>query len=149
MKKIRSFIAEDQKDVLEIYALSKLDELQNEKERFELLPLEKDSKRFNKLMESDVYVYDDQIIKGYCAFLKNEITALFVHPLYRKTGIGISMLEFMLSYLGTNAILYVAKSNVHAKTLYQKYGFEIVDEFQTDYNGISVLANKMKIKKIS
>lgn len=39
--------------------------------------------------------------------------------------------------------LYVAKSNAPAKNLYAQYGFEVVEEFETSYNGIPVFANKM------
>jgi putative acetyltransferase len=149
MEKIRPYVPEDQKAVQNIYALSKLDELKNEKEGFELIPLENDSKRFTKLMESNIYVYYEQGVNGYCAFMINEITALFVHPVFRKRGIGISMLEFMLNILKNNAFLYVVESNVSAKQLYKKFGFEVVDDFHTEYNGKIVLANKMTMKKTS
>jgi putative acetyltransferase len=39
--------------------------------------------------------------------------------------------------------LFVAKTNVPAKELYKRYGFEVSDEFLTEYNGEPVYANKM------
>lgn len=41
------------------------------------------------------------------------------------------------------AYLYVAKSNVPAKNLYEDFGFKITEEFATTYNGVGVRANKM------
>ena len=144
MKKIRPYTLKDHEKVLEIYSLSKLDELINEKENFELAPFERDVKRYNSLFQSKVFVYDDEGVKGYCAYYGNEIRAIFVHPEHRGRGIGTNMIEFLLSLLPNQSELYVAKTNFSAKRIYQKYGFEIVDEFQTKYNGKAVLANKMQ-----
>ena len=45
--------------------------------------------------------------------------------------------------MGT-ATLYVASSNHQALRLYQKYGFKVISEFKTTYNGKAVLAKKWK-----
>ena len=141
---IRKYKEEDYAFILDIYSLSKLDELQQEKIKFELLPLASDTKRLNQLIESDIYVYDDNGVIGYCAIFHCEIRALFVHPDFRKNGIGRNMLEFMLAKINGNATLYVAKSNETAKGLYSQYGFEVIEEFETSYNGKPVFANKME-----
>lgn len=140
---IRKYKSSDYPAILEIYALSKLDELRFEENQFELLPLEKDQKRFSELIESDIYVYDDRKVIGYGAVYGSEIRSLFVHPNARGRGIGKSLLEYLLSEISGEASLYVAKSNYLTKKLYSVYGFKIVDEFETTYNGISVFANKM------
>jgi ribosomal protein S18 acetylase RimI-like enzyme len=73
---------------------------------------------------------------------------LFVHPDYRGKGIGVSLLEFMLSHKMGTVTLYVAASNHPAIKLYQKYGFKIISEFNTTYNNKAVLANKMEKQPI-
>ena len=123
--------------------MSKLDELRYEDNNFELLPLEKDKKRFSKFNESDIFVCEEDKIVGYGALLGSEITAMFVHPDKRGKGIGKRLLEFLLSKIEGSASLFVAKSNTPAKLLYEKYGFIVVDEFETEYNLIPVFANKM------
>jgi putative acetyltransferase len=143
MMNIRRFKKDDYQAILDVYAASKLDELCNEKAAFELLPLEKDTKRLKRLLESDIYVCEEDHIIGYAAHCGSEISALFVHPKGREKGIGKGLLEFVLSIIKGPAELYVAKSNTSAKELYQKYDFKIVEEFETDYNGVPVLANKM------
>ena len=141
--KIRAFCDKDYPRVLEIYANSKLDELRYENEKFELLPLENDEKRLSALKESDIYVYDDGGILGYGAVFESEIRALFVCPLARGKGIGKVLLEFLLSQISGKAILYVAMTNIPAKELYKRYGFEVSDKFITEYNGVPVYANQM------
>ena len=141
--KIRPYDKSDYSAVLDIYAASKLDELKYEDTTFELLPLDRDMKRHRQLLESEIFIYDDGGIIGYCARYGSEIRALFVHPDSRGRGIGRCLLEFLLAKIPGTAQLYVARSNAPAKNLYIRFGFEIVEEFQTSYNGMPVFANKM------
>ena len=140
---IRPFRDNDFPAILDIYANSKLDELRFESEEFELLPLEDDRVRLAELKESDIYVYDDGGVIGYGALFGSEVRALFVCPSARGKGIGKSLLGFVLLKVKGTASLYVAKTNIPAKLLYNSVGFVITDEFETTYNGVSVLANKM------
>jgi len=140
---IRPFRDNDFPAILDIYANSKLDELRFESEEFELLPLEDDRVRLAELKESDIYVYDDGGVIGYGALFGSEVRALFVCPSARGKGIGKSLLGFVLLKAKGAASLYVAKTNIPAKLLYNSVGFVITDEFETTYNGVSVLANKM------
>ncbi len=144
---IREYLESDYRSILNIYNSSKLDELRFESDVFELLPFEEDEVRSNQILESNIYVYGDKDIRGFCAYKGTEIRALFVHPDARGKGIGIQLLEYMLSNIAGSATLYVASSNVPAITLYQKYGFENGPQFETTYNGTRVLANKMQRSK--
>lgn len=141
--KIRAFSEKDYPRVVEIYANSKLDELRFEKEKFKLLPIENDKKRLSALKESDIYVYDDGQVLGYGAIYDSEIRALFVCSRARGNGVGKAILEFLLSRIDGKANLFVAKTNTPAKELYRRYGFEVSDEFLTEYNGVPVVANEM------
>jgi len=140
---IRVFCENDFPAILDIYAKSKLDELRHESVQFQLLPLENDEKRLKELFESEIYVYEIGGVVAYCALFGSEIRALFVHPSDRGSGIGKLLLNFLLSKIDGCATLYVAKTNAPAKRLYEKFGFVVVEEFETTYNNISVMANKM------
>jgi len=48
-----------------------------------------------------------------------------------------------LSQIEGTVIIFVAKTNFSAKTLYEKFGFHVVDEFKTTYNDTHVLTDKM------
>ena len=140
---IRPFQPGDFEAIADIYSLSKLDELRFEDEQFEFLPLERDHKRLSGLMESQIFVCELGGVIGYGAVCGKEIRALFVHPQARWKGVGSSLLAHLLAKVELPARLYVAKSNAPAKILYQRYGFAVTREFQTDYNGKPVSANEM------
>lgn len=141
--KIRPFEPTDFSAIEAIYALSKLDELRFETSSFDLLPLRQDAQRFQGLMASRIFVYDDGGIQGYGAVFGSEIRAVFVHPMHRGKGLGKRLLEHLLSQTGGGARLFVAKSNKPAVALYQRYGFEVTRELEASYNGKPVLANEM------
>ena len=50
-----------------------------------------------------------------------------------------------MSKMKGTTLLYVVASNSPAIGLYQKYGFKITSEFNTIYNQVSVVANKMEL----
>jgi putative acetyltransferase len=120
-----------------------MDELIFEQRKFVFLSLAEDQKRLADLQESDIYVCEDKGILGYGALFGSEIRALFVYPDCRGKGVGKLLLKYLLSLVEGQVILYVAKTNAPAKKLYEKFGFEVVDEFETTYNCMPVLANKM------
>ena len=94
--------------------------------------------RFSGLMASEIYVYQEQgRILGFGAINGNEIRALFVHPEHRAKGIGLCMLEFLLACVEREPYLYVVSTNQPAKSLYQRYGFNVVDTFESTYNQIN------------
>ena len=140
---IRAAQKSDLTSIIEIYNNSKLDELRFESKMFELLPLEQDCKRYEQLLESDIYVYEDKKMLGYGALYGNEIRGLFVHPLARGKGVGSSLFEHLIKLAKEPTRLYVAKANIPAKRIYERFGFRVTREFETTYNGITVSANEM------
>ncbi len=144
MKNIRPYQESDQEAVDNIYAAAKMDEFVHETVEFSFLPLAEDPKRLQYLRESKIFVYETDRVIGYCAYLENEIRALFVLPAHRKKGVGRNMFEYMLSDISGLPFLYVVKSNADAKRFYVRYGFEVVAEFETIYNRKKVVANRME-----
>jgi putative acetyltransferase len=140
---IRPYTKRDFPAIADIYSESKLDELFYEEESFELLPLDKDDKRLTALLESDIYVYERGDVLAYGALFESEIRALFVHPKGRGKGLGESLLSYLLSKIKGMPSLYVVKSNLPAKSLYEKLGFRVIEDTQTSYNGVDVMASKM------
>ncbi len=140
---IRPFNNADLPAIFDIYRHCKLDELRFEQQTFTLLPLEDDEIRLGQLLASSIFVYEDDDILGYGALFNSEIRALFVTPQARGQGLGQLLLDFLLHKTTGDTSLYVAKTNAPAKQLYEKYGFRVTEEFQTQYNGLPVQANKM------
>lgn len=146
---IRPVALNDYPSIFDIYAQSKLDELINEKKQFVLLPLNEDKKRLTELQQSNIYVYVDNGVVAYGAVYESEIRALFVHPSKRGKGIGKALMVFLLNTItssqNTNTVtLHVANSNETAQSLYRRFGFKVVNTFETDYNGAAVMACKME-----
>jgi ribosomal protein S18 acetylase RimI-like enzyme len=143
--KIRKYELDDLPSILKIYALCKLDEFRYENGGFELLPLDQDEKRFDQLTSSDIHVCtnDKNAPIAYAAVQGSELGSLFVQPGYRGQGIGKLMLEYLLGQHAGYMELYVVKSNIPAIRLYENYGFSVVDEFTTSYNGTPLVGIKM------
>ncbi|MBQ4880296.1 GNAT family N-acetyltransferase [Pseudoalteromonas luteoviolacea] len=141
---IRAYTQNDLASIFDIYRRSKLDELKFEEKVFTLLPLEEDKERLRGLMESQIYVYQEQgQILGFGANCGHEIRALFVAPKHRGKGVGKALFEFLLSNIHGQPCLYVASTNQPAKYLYHEYGFSVTETFETTYNQVSVIAQKM------
>lgn len=142
---IRAFNASDLDAVANVYNQSKLDELKYEECPFTLLPLFEDPKRYPALMECDIYVYDDGGVQGFLGIFENEIRALFVLPESRGKAIGSQLLNYALALKADIGVLalYIASSNLPARTLYEKFGFTSDQTFTTEYNGQSVQADRM------
>jgi putative acetyltransferase len=140
---IREFSPADLPAVLEIYSLSKLDELACEPCAPPLIPLEHDEPRYALFKSSTVYVYVSTMLLGYGARNGSEITGLFVHPSGRGQGVGRALLEHLLVNFSGPSHLHVAASNEAAISLYQQYGFEVSETYVASYNGQSVQAATM------
>lgn len=141
---IRPFHSSDFPAILEIYALSKLDELQFEGRAFALVPLDQDAPRLARFRASDVYVCESDGILGFAACVGSNISFLYVRPSARGQGVGKRLLEFLLQRLPPPVNLNVVQSNLPAKSLYQQYGFQVVGEVQAVYAGTPVQAYSMQ-----
>lgn len=150
---IRKMLDSEFSYIENIYNQTKLDELQYEEKAFQLLPIKQDNKRLTGLIESDIYVYTKaEEILGFGAIhhstdkQTSEIRVLQVHPHYRGKGIGTLLLNFLLHHPQTHSTvaLHVVHTNHPAKSLYNKYNFNIVETFATTYNNQHVMADKME-----
>lgn len=140
---IRPFRDTDFAAVMDIYAQTKLDELHYEEKEFELLPLQCDPLRLGRLLESTIFVCEDNQILGYGAFCGQEIRALFVLPNSRRQGVGRAILKHLMANITGAICLNAVASNYPARKLYAQFGFNIAETFAADYNGQAVVVNKM------
>jgi len=95
-------------------------------------------------------ILDDEIIGtvelGFINYKKKEckICRFIIGEKYRNKGYGTEILKFLINYafneLNMNkALLHVSSINKSAIKCYEKVGFTVIEEKNTDLNGISAL----------
>ncbi|MCP4104960.1 MAG: GNAT family N-acetyltransferase, partial [Desulfobacteraceae bacterium] len=140
----------DWKDVVNIYNLSKPDELRGSVNLQALIPLEDDKNSIKQFHESEILVAEvNNQIAGFGGNKGNCISWLFVHPNYRRKGVAQLILNQILETLEGTVKLNVAKNNLAAKTLYTKLGFIVEREFEGNYNGYKSQAMTLSLSKSS
>lgn len=145
---IRDYKDTDWAQIKEIYNLSKPDEMRGSVDLRALIPLEKDERTIQLFHDSQIFVVEqDSIVLGFAGNKGNYISWLFVHPNYRKKGIGKLLIEHTLNRLTGLIKLNVAKNNSAARALYKKYGFQIEREFEGNYNGYKSQAVTLYLEK--
>lgn len=140
---IRKYIEGDFSCLASIYDASRPDEFYAEEGDFKFILWAEDEYIMSILGESEIYVYEEGTILGFCGFTKNHIHWLFVDPLNRGRGVGSKLLSYVLSKLKGRATLTVWKSNERAKTLYKKHGFHVSKEFSVSFQERDILVNTM------
>lgn len=71
---------------------------------------------------SHSFVYDSQVIKGFCLCKDKELVKLYVDPFFQNEGIGTKLLTFAVQSEGVQH-LWVLKKNEKARRFYARHGF--------------------------
>lgn len=134
---IRPFRVEDFERVADIYNLSHTAEYSGEASEFPPEHLVDSYVLMDLFHASDIFVFDDGNLKGFIGHQKEKIIWLYIDPAHQGQKIGMRLVEFIMSRLNNIAVIVVVKSNQPALNLYQHLGFEVVGEFEFDYQGIA------------
>ena len=70
----------------------------------------------------------------------SELTALYILPDYQRQGIGMELFQGALTLLddAVKLFVYVDDLNDPAKAFYEKLGFELLEVFDEDFEGVPV-----------
>lgn len=118
----------DWNQICKIHDNARKIELEGSASQDAFIPL-KDCYKDEELFDSTIFVGEfNDIITGFVAFDKNEITWLYVDPLYFRKGFGRKLLEFALKNTKKPARVTVLNNNFRAIYLYKSYGFKVVEE---------------------
>ncbi len=71
---------------------------------------------------SNLYVYDDGIIKGFILMDGTEIVKLYVDTFFQSNGIGRELLQFAIDNFGADG-LWALEKNTRAIEFYSRHGF--------------------------
>jgi ribosomal protein S18 acetylase RimI-like enzyme len=140
---IRQYQKSDFNRLAEIYDASRPDEFYAEEGNFTFVPWAENNYMMTIFAGSEIYVYEEEGVVGFCGFTGNHINWFFVHPDSRGKGIGDKLLTYLLTKLERGATLSVWKSNERAKSLYKKHGFLVYKEFYMNFQGRQLLLNRM------
>jgi len=129
MLSIREYVHQlDWENICRIHDNARLIELEGSAPQDAFIPL-KDCYKNEELFDSTIFVgVFNNITIGFVAFDKNEITWLYVDPLYFRNGFGRKLLEFALKNAKKPARVTVLNNNVRAIRLYKSHGFKVVEE---------------------
>ena len=129
MLSIREYVHQlDWENICRIHDNARLIELEGSASQDAFIPL-KDCYKDEELFDSTIFVgVFNNITIGFVAFDENEITWLYVDPLYFQNGFGRKLLEFALKNAKKPARVTVLNNNVRAIRLYKSHGFKVVEE---------------------
>lgn len=107
-----------------------------------------------RLKNTIIYVSEvDGKVVGFANFTSGskegdvELAALYLFPAYQGKGIGTALLHESLDQLGSREVhLSVEKNNEIGTTFYKAKGFEVVSEFDDDFDGHSLRTVRMVLK---
>ncbi|WP_188455442.1 GNAT family N-acetyltransferase [Virgibacillus oceani] len=103
-----------------------------------------DERMMQRLQHSHIFVAEaDGQIVGFANFSpvneagKMELGAIYLFPAYQGNGIGTALLQKGITDLkGAKEIfINVERDNLVGKTFYEAKGFEVVSEFDDDFDG--------------
>lgn len=110
----------------------------------------RDAPYLGYLLKCKIYVATkEEKIVGFVGLRPHELSFLYVDPTFQNLGIGKKLMEFALKQLERPIKLEVFTDNSAAKTLYEKYGFkviEIVVEKWSDEYPIEFSQDTMELK---
>jgi putative acetyltransferase len=140
---VRAFKDSDFAAVCRIYVDAKRDELAFEDGVIKVIPLEEDAVILAAFRESDVIVYEDDMVVGFAAMFDGQLRALFVHSEARGEGVGSTLLTAALARWPVGLSLHVAESNLNARQFYERSGFAVAGRASRHYNGNDIRYVKM------
>jgi ribosomal protein S18 acetylase RimI-like enzyme len=143
---VRAFRDDDWPLVCEIYDLAKPDELAGVVRPDLILPLAVDTEMQRLFSESKVTVAESGAeLVGFAGNRGTLITWLFVLPSYRRSGVATTLLADLLASLERPLTLNVAAGNTAARSLYERFGFQLVREFTGNFQGTPCNVAKLQL----
>ena len=143
---VRTFRDVDWPLVCKIYDLAKPDELAGVVRPGLILPLAADTEMQRLFSESKVTVVESGTeLVGFAGNRGTLITWLFVLPSYRRSGVATALLAELLARLERPLTLNVVAGNTAARSLYERFGFQVMHEFTGNFQGTPCNVAKLQL----
>ena len=79
----------------------------------------------------NIWVYDDEFVKGMLHIEGNELIELYVDSFFQNEGIGTKLIQFAIQIFDVS-ILFVLEKNSGAIRFYHRHGFSLTQERQLE-----------------
>ena len=76
---------------------------------------------------TNIWVYDDEFVKGMIHIEEKEVIELYVDFFFQNMGIGAKLMEFAIRTFDASN-LFVLEKNSNAIRFYQRFGFSLTQE---------------------
>lgn len=76
---------------------------------------------------SNIFVYDDGIVKGLIHINNNEIVELYVDHFFQRQGIGSKLIEYAIQNHQVS-FLWSIEKNIDAIRFYKAHGFQVTNK---------------------
>ncbi len=122
---------------------------QNDKASFgemQVYPLAKEFIEKPDRLEN-VWVYDDEFVKGMIRINREEIVELYVDTFFQNEGIGASLIKYAIERMKCDR-LWVLEKNTKAIQFYKRYGFKLTGEKKLE-EGTTEYVIKMKREQLT
>lgn len=86
------------------------------------------------ISSSEVYVFEDSVIKGFVGLKGNYIAGIFIKEEFQSKGIGGKLISFLKTFK-PELILNVYEQNENAVGFYEKHGFQISQKNEEEETG--------------
>ena len=96
----------------------------------QVYPLAQDYIANSEKLEN-IWVYDDEFVKGMIHIEGREIIELYVDSFFQNEGIGTKLIEFAIQTFNVKN-LFVLEKNISAIRFYQRHGFLLTHERQLE-----------------
>ena len=96
----------------------------------QVYPLAQDYIANSEKLEN-IWVYDDEFVKGMIHIEGREIIELYVDSFFQNEGIGTKLIEFAIQTFNVQN-LFVLEKNMSAIRFYQRHGFSLTHERQLE-----------------
>lgn len=93
----------------------------------------------------NIWVYDDEFVKGMVHVKNNRIEELYVDTFFQNQGIGDKLIKYAVEQMECN-YLWVLEKNVKAIRFYEAHGFVLTKERQLE-EGTTEYIVKMERRK--
>ncbi len=140
---IRRYVDNDLDDLLEVWHQASV--IAHHFMDDEFFADEREAIQNDHLPIADTWVYEsDGKVVGFISLLGHQIGAIFVHPAMQRKGIGRILMDHARSLCG-QLELEVFKANRVGRAFYDRYGFEVVEEYFHESLGQPMLKMQLDV----